>query len=531
MAAGMQRSGESQGSGVSTNRRIWGALGIDAAFAAHLVGEHERRTVPRLRRLWRYFRNLALDSAAGVEGYGPGADSLSQCEGLPDRLRRPTLAQSPLAGPRREIVIENDIAWRVHTLVDFMFGRPFSLRSCAGDAELARAIERLLIAVFEANGGIAFFQDMALLGSVYGHVDVVVRTAYAPATSLPTPDQTHKGGPGGAGGTTTSTDPTARLARGAQRIVLDLIEAPRGLPMLDPHDYRRIEAYILRHRLPLNRVADEGLLRRWGRRLTSHGRDNGQRASVQRTQIWTARQVVTFEDFPGATRVVDAGPNPLGRMPVVHIQNLPQPFHYEGISDVEPLIPLQDELNIRLSDRANRVTFQSFKMYLGKGIEQFTQRPIGPGQMWATDNVEASIEEFGGDAASPSEDAHINEIREALDKTSGVTPLAAGVLRNKVGHLTSENALRIVLMGLLAKTDRKRVAYGAGIERMCELVLHAADALGILPNRPEDRQVRLEWPSALPESQSQRLHDARLKLDLGVPARQVLTELGYGDCA
>jgi hypothetical protein len=105
------------------------------------------------------------------------------------------------------------------------------------------------------------------------------------------------------------------------------------------------------------------------------------------------------------------------------------------------------------------------------------------------------------------------------------------VLRNKVGHLTSENALRIVLMGLLAKTERKRVAYGAGIERMCELILHAADVLGVLPNGPEDRQVRLEWPSALPESQSQRLRDARLKLDLGVPARQVLTELGYGDCA
>ena len=57
---------------------------------------------------------------------------------------------------------------------------------------------------------------------------------------------------------------------------------------------------------------------------------------------------------------------------MIHIQNLPQPFFYAGQSEIEPLIALQDELNTRLSDRANRVTFQSFKMYLGKGIEHFT---------------------------------------------------------------------------------------------------------------------------------------------------------------
>ena len=32
--------------------------------------------------------------------------------------------------------------------------------------------------------------------------------------------------------------------------------------------------------------------------------------------------------------------------------------------------------------------------------------------------------------------------------TSGVSPIAAGVIRNKVGNLSSENAIRLVLMGL-----------------------------------------------------------------------------------
>jgi hypothetical protein len=170
-------------------------------------------------------------------------------------------------------------------------------------------------------------------------------------------------------------------------------------------------------------------------------------------------------------------------------------------------------------------------MYLGRGIEHFTDRPVGPGQMWSTDNAEASIQEFGGDGASPSEEAHIREIRDAMDKTSGVTPVAAGLLRGKVGNLTSENALRITMMGLLSRTQKKRVTYGVGLERLCELILYAADVTGVLPNDPAERSVRIDWPSPLPENLSERLRDAEIKLKIGVPRKQVLTELGYADCA
>ena len=41
----------------------------------------------------------------------------------------------------------------------------------------------------------------------------------------------------------------------------------------------------------------------------------------------------------------------------------------------------------------------------------------------------------GGDSSAPSEDKHISEIREAMDKISGVTPVVAGVLKNKLGNL------------------------------------------------------------------------------------------------
>jgi site-specific recombinase XerC len=59
-------------------------------------------------------------------------------------------------------------------------------------------------------------------------------------------------------------------------------------------------------------------------------------------------------------------------------------------------------------------------------------------------------------------------------------------------------------------------------------VLHALDVRGVLRTAPEERRVRLRWPRLLPQDESQRLVDAERKLNLGVPRRRVLAELGYG---
>ncbi len=225
--------------------------------------------------------------------------------------------------------------------------------------------------------------------------------------------------------------------------------------------------------------------------------------------------------------LVAEGVNRFGVVPVVHIQNVAQPYYYEGLSDVEQLIGLQDELNTRLSDRASRITFQSFKMYLAKGIEGFDEKPVSPGRMWCTDNVDASIEQFGGDSTTPSENMHISEIREAMDKVSSVTPVVAGVLKNKLGNLTSGVALKMTFMGMLAKTVRKQFTYGQGLKQICSLILRALDSCGVYSTDAEDREIEVLFPSPLPENLKEKLEEAQIKKELGVPKEQVLRELGY----
>jgi hypothetical protein len=139
-------------------------------------------------------------------------------------------------------------------------------------------------------------------------------------------------------------------------------------------------------------------------------------------------------------------------------------------------------------------------MYLAKGLESMADKPIAPGRMWFTHNPDATIEAFGGDADSPSENLHVAEVREAMDKVSGVTPVVAGVLKNKLGNLSSAVALKMTFMGMLSKTYRKQLTYGHGIKEICKMVLELLDKTNVFKTDLNERQVEIIFPNPIEET-------------------------------
>lgn len=518
-------------------------VALDPEHLDAAIDELVHRRRPHYRRLWAYYRNPLLPNAATGDS-GGGSDRpyrQGQEWGLPSRITGVRAATDPDHPPqrvaqvsRKEVVVENDIAWRIDTGVDFLFGRPLLLESTAPDTQRREFLTTLFQAIFERHGGARFFQQLALLGSVHGFVDVLVKLD-PKAANLPgqwseqglfhTPDQLPR----------KRAERQDWLARLAPLIHLEIVEPNRALPLRHPADGRVLQAYAQVYDLPVARprpgTTSPGasprrtpLLRRWfTSRSAAREAAAGAPQAVQVVELISASHWQRYEN----QTLMQQGINSLGEIPLVHIQNLAMPFEYSGTSDVEPLIPLQDELNTRLCDRAHRVTMQSFKMYLGKGIDDFLDQPIAPGRMWLAGRDDASVTEFGGDANCPSESAHIADIREALDKTSGITPLAAGVIKTRLGQVSSGVALRIISQATLNKTDRKRTAYGAALARLCELALGWLDCAGIFITRPQERGITLHWPSPLPENESEKLDQAAAKLRVGVPRQTVLAELGY----
>ena len=136
-------------------------VGLAEPLLDLMIRQHQGSTRPHLQRLWDYYRNEMRDQNWQTPN---GRDyTLPQQRGLPPRFAGPTTAgqsavtrtQNEVAGgdPRWEYVIENDIGWRIHSLVDFMFGKPIMIQSRADDRDLGERIERLLRRAFDSDFG------------------------------------------------------------------------------------------------------------------------------------------------------------------------------------------------------------------------------------------------------------------------------------------------------------------------------------------------------------------------------------------
>ncbi|MFI4894356.1 MAG: phage portal protein [Phycisphaerales bacterium JB058] len=498
------------------------AVGLDPALVDQLIREHSEKCA-EYSRLWAYYRNPVTHSPRlGADGLTRPVRRLAQEAGLPGRVTgvRGDALTDDRHAERREVVIENDIAWRVHTMVDFLFGKPPAVVSTAANEGQRDLIDEFVESVWKASGGLALLQDAALIGHVYGHVDRGVRI-----------DERALGAVGRRASRLRESGASIHAMRGLMReaggaVRIEPVAPERGIPVVDPGDYRRLAGYVIHYEREANEVERTGLVRRLTGR-TGRG-ERGAWGRSRRLESYTEVFTPEGRELWVDGELVEQGGHGYagGGVPVVHVQNLSQPLRYEGIGEVEPLVPLQDELNTRLSDRASRVTLQSFKMYLAKGIDGFDRVPVSPGTVWSTDNPEASVEAFGGDASSPSEDRHIGEIRQALDKISGVPPVASGVIEARIGNLTSANALRVTMVGLISKTNRKRVTYGRGIVAASEMALAAAGEAGLFELALGDRELKLEWPDPLPIDEQEIAQSARIQRELGVPTDRIAERLG-----
>jgi hypothetical protein len=448
----------------SPAHHLWPVEDLDPHLLEQALIEHHTRTLPALQRFYTYWRNPLIEQQPKPV---PG-----QSIGLPRRHRFPP---NP-ATQTRELVIENDIAWRIGVMIDFLIGQPIKVISQPAGTPRSLETDALLNDIIESSGGLPMLQDLALLGHVHGSAALLIRhDADAGAPRI------------------TPVDPTRLVpirSRDGGLIAAVLVDVNQA-GGAGEHPFDRIEIFTpAAHRIIDRRQVDQS----------------------------GARYEILLDE-----------PNLItpGHLPLVHAQHSQQPGAFHGIGEVEPLIALQDELNTRLTDRAARVTMQSFKMFLAKGIEGFDRVPVGPGTLISTDNTAAEIITFGGDGASPSEDRHIEEIRAALDKLSGVPPLATGVIQARIGNLSSENALRLTLQGLIARTSRKRVIYGRLIAQVCRLLLMALDTRGVHRTQPGERSVQVQWPEMLLPGTQELIRAVEIKKQLGVSDDTLLRELGY----
>ena len=130
---------------------------LDAGFIRWLVEQQWPQSSARFNRLWDYYANCATESPTNASDTSRGYVQAQEI-GLPARIS----GKTDSGAQRKEVVIENDIAWRINAMVDFLFGKPITIQSAAAAADRRKDIESILKVVFDANGGAVFFQDLAV---------------------------------------------------------------------------------------------------------------------------------------------------------------------------------------------------------------------------------------------------------------------------------------------------------------------------------------------------------------------------------
>ena len=140
---------------------------LEADYIEWLVDERSIEIAAHFSKLWEYYTNRMAE-ASGADACDRKINEAGRCYlqaqeyGLPARITG--LVHSANAGvfgaravkdvQRKEVVIENDIAWRINAAVDFLFGKPISFVSKSPDSQKRAEIEAILKAVFEANGAL-----------------------------------------------------------------------------------------------------------------------------------------------------------------------------------------------------------------------------------------------------------------------------------------------------------------------------------------------------------------------------------------
>jgi hypothetical protein len=230
---------------------------------------------------------------------------------------------------------------------------------------------------------------------------------------------------------------------------------------------------------------------------------------VEVTEEWTdSLFILTVGD-----REVMRTANPYGFIPFVHIPNARPANEFWGVSDLKDMVPLNRELNERMSDMADVIRFHSDPPVIFKGVSEHSSLAVGPGTVWdVPEGAGVELLEWRGQAPAVSE--HIERVMRALHDVAETPKTAFG----DSGRLLSGVALETELQPLIQKTLRKRAWWNAGLRRRNRYLLRIAELKGLGNFAPY--RSRVIWPPLLPTDDEAEVRNNVALVSAGLRSRR-----------
>jgi len=231
--------------------------------------------------------------------------------------------------------------------------------------------------------------------------------------------------------------------------------------------------------------------------------------NVEVIEEWTAEELALTVDDREVVRTA----NPYGFIPFVHIPNARPANEFWGVSDLKDVIPLNRELNERMSDMADIIRFHSDPPVVFKGVSEHSDLAVGPGTVWdVPEGADVELLEWRGQAPAVSD--HIERVMRALHDVAETPKTAFG----DSGRLLSGVALETELQPLIQKTLRKRAWWNAGLRQRNRYLLRIAELNGLGSFAPY--RSRVIWPPLLPADSEVEVRNNVALVSAGLRSRR-----------
>jgi hypothetical protein len=225
---------------------------------------------------------------------------------------------------------------------------------------------------------------------------------------------------------------------------------------------------------------------------------------VETLEVWTADR---FQLVIEGEQVRD-DPNPYGFIPFVHVPNLQPPNTPWGVSDLLDVIPLNRELDERMSDQADVIRYHADPPVVFRGVERHSDLAVGPGTVWDLPrDADVALLEWRG--SLPTLQEHIERVLRALYEVAETPRTSFG----DSGRLLSGVALETELQPLIQRTLRKRVGWTAALRHVMRLALVLSERF--------DARLQMERESA-PTGQFQIERESAPFVQLGIGGEATL---------
>lgn len=261
--------------------------------------------------------------------------------------------------------------------------------------------------------------------------------------------------------------------------------------------------------------------------------DDGSSQYVYRQEI-TRDRITTYH----GDELIEDIENPLGEINIVHIRNMPLAGFCYGQSDLISIIPLQKELNAKVTDVSDIINYHAAPVTIIQGARS-KNLERGAKKVWGGLPKDAKVYNLELASDLGASNNFITMIKKSIHELSNTPEMslgASGAISNTTGV-----ALQITYSPLLEKTWIKRMTYGSGLRKVVVMVLKLLELRGdeetraLLSGILSDKNSRkmafnpeVQFADPLPKDEQIQMQLLTQKLNSGLEEPEgALQELGY----